>query len=150
MGDPTAKNSEFMASNRANNGLQFSRPEVQTMFWSQHKNVEAMMHANRLTLDGVQAIWRRQLDFIQEAVEGLTTLLGDFAQPTSLFNEKLAKHAEYSKWAFERNFANTRELTELATKATNDAMNIIKLRFCESLGEVCRFQENETARPQTQ
>jgi phasin family protein len=50
-------------------------------------------------------------------------------------NEKFAKHAEYSKQAFEKNLANARELTEIATKATSDAANIINRRFCEGLGE---------------
>jgi phasin family protein len=101
-----------------------------------------MMQANRLALDGVQAVWRRQLDFIQEAVEGLTTLVGDHAPPPAPLNEKFAKHAEYSKQAFERNLANARELTQLVTKATSDAMNIINQRLCEGLGEVRRTQEN--------
>jgi phasin family protein len=141
MADAGAKKSEFVAPNRANNGVQFSGPEVKKMFASQRKNVEAMVQANRLAFDGVQTVWRRQLDFIQEAVEGLTTLVGDFLPPPGPLNEKFAKHAEYSKQAFEKNLANARELTELATKATSDAMNIINQRFCEGLGEVRRTQE---------
>jgi phasin family protein len=144
MADASAKKSGFVALNRANNGLQFSGPEVESMFASQRKNVEAMMQANRLALDGVQAVWRRQLDFIQEAVEGLTTLVGDFPAPPGPLNEKVAKHAEYSKRAFERNLANVGELTELATKAASDAMNIINQRFCEGLGEVGRTREKRT------
>jgi phasin family protein len=143
MADAGAKKSEFPPLNRANNGLQLSGPEVKTMFASQRKNVEAMMQANRLALDGVQAVWRRQLDFIQEAIEGLTTLVGDFPPPPGRLNEKFAKQAEFSKQAFERNLANARELTELAAKATSDAMNIINQRFCEGLGEVGRTQEKE-------
>jgi phasin family protein len=139
MADAGAKKSE--ALNRTNTGLQFFGLEVETVFASQHKNVEAMMQANRLALDGVQAVWRRQLDFTQEAVEGLTTLVGDLAPPPGPLNEKFAKHAEYSKQTFERNLANARELTELATKAASDAMNIIKQRFCEGLGEVGSTQE---------
>jgi phasin family protein len=108
------------------------------MFASQYKNVEAAMQANQLALAGAQAIWRRQLDFIQEAVEGLTTLVGDLPPPPGPLNEKFAKHAEYSKRALEKSLANARELTELATKATTDAMNIINQRFCEGLGEMGR------------
>jgi phasin family protein len=150
MADAGAKKSEFVASNRTNNGLQFFGPEVQTMFASQRKNVEAMMQANRLALDGVQAVWGRQLDFIQEAVQGLTTLAGNFANPRGALNEKFAMQAEYSKLTLEKNLANARELTDLATIATNDAMNIISQRFCEGLGEMLRSQEKGTARPQSQ
>jgi phasin family protein len=129
MADAGAKSSELVALNTANSGLQLSGPESEMMFASQYKNVEAVMQANQLALAGVQAIWRRQLDFIQEAVEGL---------PPGPLNEKFAKHAEYSKRALEKSLANARELTELATKATTDAMNIINQRFCEGLGEMGR------------
>jgi phasin family protein len=127
--------------NEANKVFQFFGPEVKTVFASQHRNVEAMMEANRLALDGVQAVWRRQLDFIQEAVEGLTALADDFAATPGPLNEKFAKHAECSKQAFKKNLANTRELTELAAKATNDAINIINQRFCKSLDEVRSTRE---------
>jgi phasin family protein len=140
----SAKKSEFAAPN----GLQFSGPDVETMFAGQHKNVEAMMQANRLALDGVEAIWRRQLDLIQEAVEELTTLVGDFAQPRGPLREKLAKHAENSKRALEKNLASARELTGLATKATTDAMNIINQRFFEGLGEMALSRQKGTVRPQ--
>src|ERR1700686_2981586 len=130
MADAGAKKSGFVAPNRANNGLQFFGAEVETMFASQRKNVEAIVQANRLALDGVQAVWRRQLDFIQEAVEGLTTHVVGLAPPSGPLNEKFAKHAEYSKLAVEKNLANARELAEIATKTTSDAVNIINQRFC--------------------
>ena len=136
MADAGAKKSEFVAPNGANKGLRFYGPEVERVFASQRRNVEAMMQANRLALDGVQAVWRRPLDFIQEAVEGLTTHVADIAPPSGLLNEKLAKHAEYSKQVIGKNLANTRELTEIVTKATSDATNIFNQRFCEGLDEV--------------
>jgi phasin family protein len=136
MADAGVTKSGFMVFSMANNGLPFSGPEVETIFASQRKNVEAIMQANRLAFDGVQAVWLRQLGFIQEAVEGFATHVGDLAPSSSPLNKKLAKHADYSKQAFEKNLANARELTEIATKATSDATNIINQRFCEGLDEV--------------
>jgi phasin family protein len=140
------KKSGFMVFSVASNGLPFSAPEVETIFASQRRNVEAIMQANRLACDGVGAVWLRQLGFIQEAVEGFTTHVGDLAPPSGPLNEKFAKHAEYSKQAFEKNLANACELTEIATKVTTDATNIINQRFCESLDEVpyLRKQNGET------
>jgi len=136
MADTSAKKSGFMVFSTANNGLPFSGPEVETIFASQRKNAEAIMQAIRLAFDGVQAVWLRQLDFVQEAVEGLTTHVGDIAPPSGALNEKLAKHAEYSKQVFGKNLANARELTEIVTKATSDATNIFNQRFYEGLDEV--------------
>src|ERR1700722_4576364 len=107
-----------------------------SMFASQRKNVEAILRANQLAFDGVQAVWLRQLDFIREAAEEFTTHVGDLAPPSRPLNEKFAKEADYSKRAFEKNLANAHELTEIATKATSDATNIINQRFCEGLDEV--------------
>jgi phasin family protein len=136
MADAGAKKSGFLVFNTASNGLPFSGPEVETMLASQRRNVEAIMQANRLAFDGVQAVWRRQLEFAQEAVEGFATHLGDLAPPSRPLNEKFAKHAEYSKQAFEKNLANARELTEIAAKTTTDATNVINRRVCEGLDEV--------------
>jgi phasin family protein len=136
MADTSAKKSGFMVFSAANNGFPFSGPEVETIFASQRKNAEAIMQAIRLAFDGVQAVWLRQLDFVQEAVEGLTTHVGDIAPPSGPLNEKLAKHAEYSKQVFGKNLANARELTEIVTKATIDATNIFNQRFYEGLDEV--------------
>jgi phasin family protein len=136
MADADGNKSGFMVFSLANNRLPFSGPEVETVFANQRKNVEAIMQASRLAFDGVQAAWLRQLGFIQEAVEGLSTHVGDLAPPASPLNEKLAKHADYSKQAFEKNLANAHELTEIVTKATGDATNVISQRFFHSLDEV--------------
>jgi phasin family protein len=149
MADAGAKRSGFVVFNTANNGLPFSGPEVETMFASQRRNVEAIMQAHRLAFDGVQAVWRRQLDFVQQAVEGLTAHVGDLAPPFRPLNEKLAKHAEYSKQAFEKNLANACGLTEIASKVATDATNIINQRFCDGLDELpyLRKRNGETTSP---
>ena len=63
MTDASAKKSEF-ATPIANGGLRLFGPDVEMIFASHHKNFDAMMQVNRVALDGVQAIWCRQLDFI--------------------------------------------------------------------------------------
>jgi phasin family protein len=141
MTDASAKKSEFAAPTIANGGLGLFGPDVEMIFASHHKNFEAMMQVNRVTLEGIQAIWCRQLDFIQQTVEGLTTLAREVAQPSGPLNQKVAEHAEFSKRALEKNVTNARALTELATKATSDAMNIMNQRFHEGLGEMRHWRE---------
>jgi phasin family protein len=136
MVDASAKKSEFVAPNGA-------------LFASQRKNVEAMMQANWSAIVGAQAIWLRQLDFVQEAVNGLTTLIGEVMRRPGPLNEKLAKHAEYSKQSLDRSLANARELAELATEATNESMNAVSQRFYEGLGEI-RLSLDGTVRPRPQ
>jgi phasin family protein len=137
MVDASAKKGEFVAPNGA-------------LFASQRKNIEATMQANWAAIVGAQAIWLRQLDFIQEAVNGLATLVGDVTRRPGPLNEKFAKHAEYAKQAFDGSLANARELTELATEAANESMNTVSQRFYEGLGEMRLSRESETVRPQSQ
>jgi phasin family protein len=125
----------FLAYDGTNSGFRFSRPEVELMFASQRKNVDAMVQVNRLTLDGIHAVWCRQLDFIQKALGGFTTHIRDVATPGGPSSEKLAKYMEYSKQAFERSLANAHELADLVNKATGETMNVINKRFCEGAGE---------------
>ena len=122
-------------------------PDLETMLISQQRNVEAMMQMSRATLDGVQQAWRRQLDFLEQAVEGFTSLVGSFAQPNGLPEQHLARQAEYSRQAFEKNLASARELTDLTAKAANDAMSVIHQRICDSLEEVRQARDKRTDRP---
>lgn len=135
MVDAGTKKSEFVAPNGA-------------LFASQRKNVEAMMQANWAAIVGAQAIWLRQLDFIQEAVNGLAIVVGDITRWPGPLNEKFAKHAEYSKQTFERSLANARELTDLATEAANKSINAVSQRFYEGLGEMRFSRGDGKVRPQ--
>jgi len=113
--------------------------DLELMFASQRRNVEAMMQMNRLTLDSVQQAWKCQLNFLEQAVDGFTSLA--ISQTDGLRQDRREKHAEYSRQTFETNLASARELTELTARAANDVMNIISERFWEGVAELRRAQE---------
>jgi phasin family protein len=114
---------------------------LELMFSSQRRNVDAMMQMNRLTLDTVQQAWQRQLDFLEQAVEGFTSLADSLGQTKGSRQDRLGKHAEYTREAFETNLASARKLTQLTAKAANDVMNVISERFWDGLAELRRAQE---------
>jgi len=115
--------------------------ELELMFSSQHRNVDAMMQVNRPKLDSVQQAWQRQLDFLEQAVEGFTSLADSLGQTKGPRQDRFEKHAEYTREAFETNLASARELTQLAAKAANEVMNVISERFWDGLAELRRAQE---------
>jgi hypothetical protein len=115
------------------------------MFASQRRNVEAMMQMNRPTLDSVQQAWQRQLDFLEQAVEGITSLTFSLGRTNGAWRERLAKHAEYSRQAFETNLASARELTRLTARAANDVVNVITERFWDGLEQLRLAQEMRNA-----
>jgi hypothetical protein len=116
----------------------FLGADLEPMLVSRRGNVEAMMQMSRLTLDGVQLAWRRQLDFFEQAVEGFTNLASSLGQRTVLPRSSSSRKAEYSRQAFEKNLASARELTELTAKAASDAMSVISQRFWDGLDEARR------------
>lgn len=117
---------------------QFRGPDTEMMLASQRRNVEAMIHMSRATFDAAQQAWRIQLDFLEQAAGRLTDLVSMFGHSNALSDQQLATRAEYSKLACEKNLAKARELAELLTKTTNEAMGVISLRFCDGLGEMRR------------
>lgn len=108
---------------------------VEAVMASQRKNVEALTQANQLALEGVQAFTRRQVELAREAFDGAPALLRELSQPAAP-QERIAKHAELAKAAFEKNLASAKELGELMSKANADALAVISKRFAESLDEL--------------
>jgi phasin family protein len=110
--------------------------DVEAVVATQRKNIEALTQANQLAVAGVQALFQRQNEIVKAAFAEFSTMFNDFVQPTASPQDKIAKHAEYSKVAIEKGLANARELTDLATKASTEAFNVINKRVTESLAEV--------------
>jgi phasin family protein len=141
MADAGIEKSEFVAPDKANDVSRLSGPEIEALLANQRKNTEAMAQASWLLLDGIQAVWRRQLDYVQESVEGLTALARNFDQPTGSLKERFAEHTQYSKQVFEKNYANAREIAEMATEVIDTATGMLNRRFYEALDEMSHIRE---------
>lgn len=109
--------------------------DVQAILDSQRKNVEAVSAANKVALEGIQAVMKRQSEIAQQAVEEVSKLVGQFdakANPA----ETVAKQTELVKEAFEKALSNMKELAEMAGKSNGEALETIQKRFTESLEEL--------------
>jgi phasin family protein len=116
--------------------------DIETIVAMQRKNLEAFTQAHQLAVEGARAVAQRQAEVIQQAVEQVSTMVRDLTQPGAP-EERVAKNVEGAKQAFERGITNTRELTELATKANTDAFNVISKRFTESLDEMRDYAKKQ-------
>lgn len=116
-------------------GFNLPTVDAESMMATQRKNLEAFTQANQLAVEGVQAVTRRQVEIAREAFEGASVAMREFTQPSAP-EDRIAKHAELAKQAFEKGLANARELTELFAKANSEAFNVITKRFSESLDEI--------------
>jgi len=141
----TATKNGFFDVSKAMADFKVPGVDFEAVVASQRKNIEALTQANQLAVEGVQALLRRQTEIARAAIEEFSSMFRAFVQPSGSPEDKIAKHAEYSKTALEQGLANARELTELATKANTEAFNVISKRVTETLDEVRSYAKKHVA-----
>ena len=121
-------------------GVDFS-----TVVASHYKNLKALAEANKLALEGMQAVVSRQCEIGQQTLQEFSSMIAEFAQRSGSPVDRLAKHAEYSKQALEKGVSHTREIRDVMRKSSADAANVIIRRMTESLDEVREFASKASA-----
>ena len=116
---------------------QFKVPglDVEAMLASQRKNVEAFTAANRLAVEGVQAVMRRQQEIFRQTVEDTSQTLRDVTA-TAAPDERVGKQLDALREAYDQALTNMQELSEMMTKSNAEASDMIKARISDSLGEL--------------
>ncbi len=102
---------------------------------SQRRNYEAVVAANQLAVDAMQAVLKRQAEILRHSVEEMTVASRALSAPGSA-PEKAAKQTEMTKDAFERAVTNARELSEMIAKSNTEALDLLNKRFVQSLDEM--------------
>jgi len=111
-------------------------PDFQALADAQRRNLEAMAAANRVAMEGAQAVARRNMELMQQtmaemsdAMRGLTAMDGNPAA-------KAAQQAELMKANYERAVASMKELADLIQKSNGEALEVLNRRFAEALEEM--------------
>jgi phasin family protein len=108
--------------------------DIDALVAAQQKNLEALSAANKMAVEGWQALAKRQAELAREAFEqGVKATEQLVASKTP--EERFLKQADLSKEAIETGLANARELTILFTKSADKTVDIVASRFAESLDE---------------
>ena len=101
----------------------------------QKRNFEALATANRLAMEGVQAIAKRNMEIVQQTM----TEMGEAAQRMSSAEAspqaKAAQQADLMKAAYERAVSNMKEIADLMQKSNGEALGVLNRRFTEALEE---------------
>ena len=99
------------------------------------RNLETIAAANRVALEGAQAVAQRHMQIAQqsmtemtEALRGATTLEDPQAKAT--------RQLELLKQAYEHALANMRDIGAMIQKSNDDAIALLKARFTEAMAEV--------------
>jgi len=111
-------------------------PDFQALAEAQKRNLEALTAANRLAMEGAQAVARRNMEIMQQVMGEMTQAIQSIASVEGSPNAKAAQQTELLKTAYERGVANMQEIAELIQKSNGEALGVLNRRFTESLEEV--------------
>ena len=135
--DPTKYVEQLENWNIAKLSEQFSVPGVDAdaIVKIQRKNIEAITAANRVAIEGAQALVQRQGEIIRETLQETSKAVSELATVEGP-DAKFSKQAELAKSAYEKAVGNLRELAEMSAKSNNEAVEVLNARVSEGLDEL--------------
>ncbi len=115
-------------------------PGMEEVMGAYKRNMEVMSAANRIALEGAQAVAKRHMEIMQQTMAELTETMRTLASPEAP-QAKAARQAELLKRAYERAVANTKELSDLIQRSNGEALGLLNSRFTEAMDEVRGLME---------
>ena len=94
-----------------------------------------MTEANKVALEAAQAIGRRNLEIMQQAMTDLSEGMQAMASPDEP-GARVAKQAETVRKSYEHAVTNMKELAEMIQHANADAVEVLTKRFFDAMEEV--------------
>jgi phasin family protein len=110
-------------------------PDSEALLTAHRRNFEALSAANRIALEGAQAVAKRHMEIMQQTMTELSESLRALSAAEAP-GAKAARQADLLKRAYERAVANTKELSDLIQHANGEALGLLNRRFVEAMDEV--------------
>ena len=110
-------------------------PDMDALAAAQRRNIEALSTANRVALEGAQAVARRHMEIMQSSVAEMTEAMKAFSSAEAP-QDKAAKQAALAKSTYEKAVANLQEIADLIQKSNSEALSVLNKRFAEAMDEV--------------
>jgi len=115
-------------------------PDMETFLTASRKNLETLTAANRVALEGAQAVARRHMEIVQSSMAELTEAMQALAGVDAP-QAKAAKQAELLKQGYQHAVAHMKELSDLIQQSNAEALSLINQRFAEAMDEVKALAE---------
>ena len=115
-------------------------PDVESFLAASRKNLETLSAANRVAMEGAQAVVRRHMEIVQSSMAEMTEAMHALAA-TDAPQAKAAKQAELLKQAYQRAVAHMKELSDLIQQSNSEALALLNKRFVEAMDEVKALAE---------
>jgi phasin family protein len=110
-------------------------PDSSALLAAHRRNMEVLSSANRLALEGAQAVARRHMEIMQQTMTELSEHVRELSA-TETPQAKAARQAELVKRSYEHAVANIRELSDLIQRSNAEALSVLGTRFKEAMDEV--------------
>jgi len=110
-------------------------PDMDAFLSAHRRNMEVLTAANRVALEGAQAVARRHMEIMQQTMSEMTETMRDLSSPDTP-QAKAAKQTELMKSSYERAVAHMKELADLIQRANGEALGMLNHRFAEAMDEV--------------
>jgi phasin family protein len=110
-------------------------PDMEALLSAHRRNLETFSTANRVALEGAQAVARRHMEIVQQNIAELSEGMRELTSPDSP-QVKASRQAEMLKTAYERSVSHMQELSDLIQRANGEALQVLNQRFTEAMDEV--------------
>lgn len=124
-----------MTYNYAFNDMFKNMVDFNQLFSTQRRNIEALSAANQAVVEGAQAVSRRQAEVIRDSVESTLKASKDMMTGGSP-ETSMSKQADFARSFFESTLSNLREMSEMITKSSFEAFDVLNRRAAESMEEI--------------
>ena len=108
---------------------------MDTFMAAQRRNIEVFSAANRVALEGAQAVAKRHMEIMQQTMAEMTEGIRDLTTTESP-QARAARQADMLKAAYERAVSHMQEMADLIQRANSEALGLLNQRFSEALDEV--------------
>ena len=110
-------------------------PDMDAFVTATRRNMDVFTAANRIALEGAQAVARRHTEIMQQSMADMAQAVQALAtnEPPQA---KAMRQAEMLKHAYEIAVANMKELHDLMQKSHEEAMGLLNRRFAEAMDDV--------------
>ena len=108
--------------------------DIAAIIEMRRKDIEALMTANRVALEGAQSVRQKQVEILRSTLDQLSSLIQQ-ATASGSMTEKTTKTGELVQQVLQRALENMRELAETAYKSQSDTYAVLTKRIQENLDE---------------
>jgi len=133
-----------MSYNQAFSDMFKNTLDMNQIFSTGRRNMEALNEANQVVVESAQTISRRQAEVARANIDNALKVSKELLTTTTP-ETAISKQSDLLKAFFENTLSNLREVSELVTKSSFEAFDVLNRRTAESLEEISKASAAATS-----